>query len=177
MIKHFGNACAGSSFTIQVLQSYNCFFFYPRTKERSPRLRNNGGCFKSDAMEDFRNIDNIIQNGSRNSFCKIRVILRKLQIASGILRNGSILDIYIITFTTMYLALMTAKSKETQPEKIYKHICIVQFDSKALEATQLPKIVNLPNIIKKLLKNLQEKENIPTLTYKPGNIIRNKILN
>ena len=77
----------------------------------------------------------------------------------------------------MYLALMTAKSKETQPEKIYKHICIVQFDSKALEATQLPKIVNLPNIIKKLLKNLQEKENIPTLTYKPGNIIRNKILN
>ena len=45
----------------------------------------------------------------------------------------------------------TYKIKQITPKKTHKHICIVKFDNKALEAIQLPKIFNYPDIIKTLL--------------------------
>ena len=69
------------------------------------------------------------------------------------------------------------KSKEAVPKKTHKYICFVQFESKVLETIRLQKIFNQLDIIKKLPINLQEKENIPTVTNNIGNTIRNKILN
>ena len=80
----------------------------------------------------------------------------------------------------LYLTLLTAKSinlKKLHPKKNHKHICIFKCNKKTLEAFRLPKIFIHPGRIKKLPNNLQEKENIPTITYKLGNTVINKILN
>lgn len=69
------------------------------------------------------------------------------------------------------------KSKEAVPKETHKYICFVQFESKVLETIRLQKIFNQLDIIKKLPTDLQEKENIPTVTNNIGNTIRNKILN
>ena len=66
------------------------------------------------------------------------------------------------------------KSKQIVPKKTHKHICI---DNEALEAIPLPKIFNPPDIIKTLTYNLQQKETIPTVTYKLSNNMRNNTLN
>ena len=49
--------------------------------------------------------------------------------------------------------------------------------TKPLKLFDFLKIVNHPDIIKLVPCNLQKKGSIPTVTYKPGNITRNKILN
>ena len=51
----------------------------------------------------------------------------------------------------------------------------MKFDNKALQAIQIPKIFNHPNIIETLLHNLQAKESISTVTYGRGNTKRNDI--
>ena len=66
------------------------------------------------------------------------------------------------------------KIKQITPKKTHKHICIVKFDNKALEAIQLPKIFNYPDIIKTLLHKLQKKNSIPTVTYKLRNTLNKK---
>lgn len=60
------------------------------------------------------------------------------------------------------------QSKQVTPKKTCKHICIVKFVNKALEAIRLSKISNHTDIIKTLPYNLQEKEIIPIVTYKLG---------
>ena len=78
------------------------------------------------------------------------------------------------------MTLLTLKKthiKQITPKKTHKHICIVKFDNKALEAIQLPKIFNYPDIIKTLLHKLQKKDSIPTVTYKLRNTTRSNILN
>ena len=75
----------------------------------------------------------------------------------------------------MYLTLLTLKLinlNKLHQKKTQKQICIVKFDSKVLEATQLPKIFNHPDIIKTLPCNLQNKDSIHTVTYNIGNSIR-----
>ena len=64
-----------------------------------------------------------------------------------------------------YLTLLTLKLKQITPKKTRKHICIVKFDNKALEAIELTKIFDHPDIIKTLPCNLQKKDNIPIVTY------------
>ena len=65
----------------------------------------------------------------------------------------------------------TYKFKQITPKKTQKHICIVKFNNKALEAIQLPKIFNHPDIINTLSYNSQKKDSIPTATYRLGNTI------
>ena len=71
----------------------------------------------------------------------------------------------------------TYKFKQITPKTTEKHIWIVRFHNKALEAIRLPKIFNHPDIIKTLLYNLRGKDSIPIVTYKLGKTIRNNILN
>ena len=59
----------------------------------------------------------------------------------------------------------------------HKHICIVKFDNKNLEAIRLTKIFNYPDVIKALQDNLQQKQNFPTVTsYQLESSISNNIL-
>ena len=54
---------------------------------------------------------------------------------------------------------------------------MTKFDNKFLEAIRLPKILNNPYITKTMPCNLEKKDSIPTVTYKLGNTVINKILN
>ena len=59
----------------------------------------------------------------------------------------------------------------------HKHICIVKFDNKNLEAIRPTKIFNCPDVIKALQDNLQQKQNFPTVTsYQLESSISNNIL-
>ena len=62
-------------------------------------------------------------------------------------------------------------------KKTHKHICIVKFDYKAIEAIQIPIVFNHPDIMKMLPCNLQKKDAVPNVTHKLGNPIRKKVLN
>ena len=67
--------------------------------------------------------------------------------------------------------------KQITPKKKHKYISIIKVDNKGLEDIRVRKMLNHPNIIQTPPYNLQGKEIIPTVTYKQGNTVRNKILN
>ena len=69
------------------------------------------------------------------------------------------------------------KSNQFTPKKTHKHICIVKFGNKSLEAIRLQEIINQPDIRKSLPYDLQEKKSIPTVIYKLGYTVRNLVLN
>ena len=64
----------------------------------------------------------------------------------------------------------TSAFKQITPKKPHKHISIVKFDNKAIEAIRLPKIFIHSDIFKMLPYNLQKKDNILTNYRKPRSI-------
>ena len=76
------------------------------------------------------------------------------------LQNGNMLDIktnYLFyNYVLDIIDTKTRKSKQITPKKTHKHICIINFDNKALEAIQLIRIFNYLDIVKTLSHNLQK---------------------
>ena len=58
-----------------------------------------------------------------------------------------------------------------------KNICIINFQNRAIEYIKVSQIVNKPEAIVQLQRELQNKENRRVITYKLTNTIRNKISN
>ena len=73
----------------------------------------------------------------------------------------------------MYITLLTNYNKENL------NIKFIKFASSSLTTKpltiRLPKIFNHPEIIETLLHNLQEKESIPTVTYRRDKTIKDNI--
>ena len=69
------------------------------------------------------------------------------------------------------------KPVENYKKPTPKYLCTVNFCNKAVECIRLSSIFNLPEVIQLLPSELQTKENIPVVTFKLGNTVRNKILN
>ena len=161
------------------------FFSTPRTDQRSSRYRNNKDFLKNNTITELlTNINNIMQNEIKDPFYKIRIILNNLkkilkQTSPELLQNGNMLDIktnnHFYNYVLDIIDTKIYKFKQTNPKKTHKCICIVKFDNKASEAIRLPKSFNHPHIIKTISCNLQKKDSIPTVSYKLGNTIRNKI--
>ena len=47
-----------------------------------------------------------------------------------------------------------------------KNICIINFQNKVTEYIKLSEILNIPDVIAQLPRELQNKENKPVITYK-----------
>ena len=80
----------------------------------------------------------------------------------------------------MYLTLLTLKLKKLNKLHQRKHIKIFVTSSltaKSYKLFDFHKSLIILTYIKILPYNLQNKESIPTVTYKSGNTIRNNILN
>ena len=58
-----------------------------------------------------------------------------------------------------------------------KNICIINFQNRAIEDIKVSQIVNKPEAIVQLRRELKNKENRHVITYKLANTIRNKISN
>ena len=82
-------------------------------------------------------------------------------IASEILQNGNMLEININNDFNSYvfdiIDTKIYKSSQITSKKTHKHICILKYKNKVLQATQLPNIFNYTDIIKLMPYNLQEK--------------------
>ena len=74
--------------------------------------------------------------------------------------------------TKIFKSSYTSKSK-LPPE----NLCIVKFNNKATEFIRLPSILRNREVLNLLPDVLQQPENIPVVTYKLGNTIRNKVVN
>ena len=67
----------------------------------------------------------------------------------------------------------TVKEKKKAP----KNICVLPFVNKGLEQINLSQIFRSPGVVDLLPENLRSHEEIPVVTYKLRNPIRNKIFN
>ena len=81
---------------------------------------------------------------------------------------------YILDIIDTKIFKPSYKSKSKLPPE---NLCIVQFNSKAIEMIRLPSILKNHEVIKLLPDVLQKQENIPVVTYRLGKTIRNKIVN
>lgn len=62
------------------------FLSIPKTKQWSAKYRNYNDYLKNDSIKEFfTNINNIIQNHIKNSFCKIRMNFLKKEILTQIM--------------------------------------------------------------------------------------------
>ena len=81
--------------------------------------------------------------------------------------------LYVLDIIDTKLYKVPKEIKKIRP----KYICTVNFDNKAIEAIRLSQIFNHPNTVNKLPPDMQTKDDIPMVTFKLNNTIRNKILN
>ena len=162
----------------------------PRTASHQPWDRNNRNehCNNDSLDNFFDNFHHIILTNKKNALYTLRVILNKSkkktlkQIAGEILHNNNKFDfdykneqyyLYILDIIDTKIFKPKAHPNKAAP----KHICTVNFDNKGVETIKLPKILNDPEVVSKLPGDMQDKENIPVVTYRLGGTIRNKILN
>ena len=106
-------------------------------------------------------------------------ILKRIASEILLLFNNHFYNYLLDIIDTKFINL-NKYTKENTHIYIYtylRYIYIVTYDNKALEVTHFPKIFNHPDIIKTLPYTLQEKESIPTVTYKPVSTMRNNVLN
>ena len=103
-------------------------------------------------------------------------------IAAEILSNNHLFD-FDYKNEQFYLYILDIidtkifKPKQIPLKRAPKHICTVSFDNKGLEYIRLPKLLHDPEVVSKLPIDMQQKEDIPVVTYRLGGTIRNKVLN
>ena len=106
-------------------------------------------------------------------------ILKRIASEILLLFNNHFYNYLLDIIDTKFINL-NKYTKENTHIYIYtylQYIYIVTYDNKALEVIHFPKILNHPDIIKTMPYTLQEKESIPTVTYKPVSTMRNNVLN
>ena len=137
----------------------------------------------------FKQMHLIIDNYIKNAYFQIHVILNTVtkktlkQLPAQILfRNNNSFDlqqnldqyyIYMLDIIDSKLYRPKTSNKKNPP----KNICIINFQNKAIEYIKLSKILNKPEVIAQLPRELQNKENRLMITYNLPYTIRNKILN
>ena len=75
------------------------------------------------------------------------------------------------------LNINDSKLKISNKKPPSKSICIMNFQSKAIEYIKLYKKLNKCDVIVELQRELQDKESRPSITYILTNTVKNKILN
>ena len=163
----------------------------PRSRQRvvrSRRGRNNHNVNMS--LETFcETITNILKYEPKYSFYKLRTLLNKLKkkllknIAAHIMQNTNSLNTssqlehcnaYILDIIDTKLYKPNVASNKKSPSKFR---CTVGFHNKAIEFIRLSSILRNPDVINMLPANMQSEDNIPMVTYKLGDTVRNKIFN
>ena len=160
----------------------------PRFASRSehPRSRQNNILNINSVDEFFSFVTNILNSDIKNAYNQIRIKLNTLKkktlkaIVAKILQMNDFGPKYINYYHFIVDIIDTKlyhKRKLTTKKSPPKHVCVVKFDNKALEAINLSKILHFPDVISALPSDLQSEDHIPVVTYKLGGTIRNKILN
>ena len=160
----------------------------PRFASRSehPRSRQNNILNINSVDEFFSFVTNILNSDIKNAYNQIRIKLNTLKkktlkaIVAKILQMNDFGPKYINYYHFIVDIIDTKlyhKRKLTTKKSPPKHICVVKYDNKALEAINLSKILHFPDVISALPSDLQSEDHIPVVTYKLGGTIRNKILN
>ena len=138
--------------------------------------------FFNDIYKTIKETPKLAFNFIRKSLDKCRKSLLK-KIASSIMNNvhPSISDqnhsqahffILDVIETKIFKSSYKSSSK-TPPE----NLCLVNFDNKAIEYIRLPSILKSQEVLELLPDVLKEPQNIPVVTYKLSQTIRNKIVN
>ena len=162
----------------------------PRETQRYHRNRGNrNNAIEHHSIEDFfDNIQNARINYAKNAFYIIRGMLNRIKkkllrnIPSEILQKSTLIK-FDIASEQCHLFILDVKdtklytSNKPTKKPAPKHVCTVKFDNKSIEAIRLSKILNHPDIFSTITLKLQNKEDIPVVTYKLGSTVRNKILN
>ena len=163
----------------------------PRSRTRvvrSRRGRNNHDVHMS-TQTFFETLNNILRNEPKEILYTLRILLNKFKkkllknIASQIMQS-----IYSLTTDPkmehyhMYILdiidTKLYKPKNTTAKKApSKFRCTVDFQNKAIETVRLASILRNAHVINLLPADMQSDENIPMVTYKLNNTVRNKIFN
>ena len=158
-------------------------------RERRNRLNRNNKMSHISSKDFFASLNTIFKNNLKTSFNRIRLTLNKAkkgvlkEIANIILNKDPVLDYvehrqqwydYILDIIDTKLFKPEIK---TQIKTTPKNVCVVYFENKVLEKSNLSSILNSNNILPLLPETLRNKEYIPVVVYKLSNTVRNKILN
>ena len=163
----------------------------PRSRQRVVRSRRgrNHHDVNMSTQDFFDTLENMINNEPKEMLYSLRLLLNKFKkkllkrIATKIMQglySGNInaqlehCHMYILDIIDTKLYKPVKKENKKTPSKFR---CTVEFHNKAVELIRLASIFRAPNVHNCLPANMQSDDNIPMVTYKLRNTIRNKILN